>query len=37
MEFPEKGLVVTTGSEHGTDLLADPEAERALLDFLVGR
>ena len=33
---PDKALVVTTGSEHGTDLLRDPEAERALLDFLVG-
>ena len=31
-----KALVVTTGFEHGTDLLQDPEAERALLDFLVG-
>jgi pimeloyl-ACP methyl ester carboxylesterase len=32
----DKDLVVTTGFEHGTDLLQDPEAERALLDFLVG-
>lgn len=32
-----KALVVTTGFEHGTDLLQDPEAERALLDFLVGQ
>jgi pimeloyl-ACP methyl ester carboxylesterase len=31
---PDKALVVTTGSEHGTDLLQDPQAERALLDFL---
>jgi pimeloyl-ACP methyl ester carboxylesterase len=32
-----KTLVVTTGFEHGTDLLQDPKAERALLDFLVGQ
>lgn len=32
---PDKALVVTAGSEHGTDLLQDPKAERALLDFLV--
>jgi pimeloyl-ACP methyl ester carboxylesterase len=31
---PDKALVVTTGSEHGTDLLQNPQAERALLDFL---
>jgi pimeloyl-ACP methyl ester carboxylesterase len=31
-----KALIVTSGFEHGTDLLQDPEAERALLDFLVG-
>jgi pimeloyl-ACP methyl ester carboxylesterase len=30
----DKALVVTSGSEHGTDLLEDPEAESALLDFL---
>jgi pimeloyl-ACP methyl ester carboxylesterase len=30
----DKTLVVTSGSEHGTDLLEDPEAESALLDFL---
>jgi pimeloyl-ACP methyl ester carboxylesterase len=33
---PDKALVVTTGSEHGTDLLQDPKAEHALLEFLVG-
>ena len=32
----DKALVVTTGSAHGTDLLQDREAERALLDFLAG-
>jgi pimeloyl-ACP methyl ester carboxylesterase len=32
----DKALVLTSGSEHGTDLLQDPKAERALLDFLVG-
>ena len=36
MTSRNKALVMTTGSEHGTDLLQDPEAERALLDFLVG-
>ena len=36
MKSRDKALVVTTGSEHGTDLLRDPQAERALLDFLVG-
>jgi pimeloyl-ACP methyl ester carboxylesterase len=34
MKSRDKALVVTTGSEHGTDLLQDPKAERALLDFL---
>jgi pimeloyl-ACP methyl ester carboxylesterase len=33
---PEKALVMTAGSEHGVDLLQDPKAERALLEFLVG-
>ena len=33
---PDKDLVVTSGAEHGTDLLQDPEAERALLRFLLG-
>jgi pimeloyl-ACP methyl ester carboxylesterase len=37
MKSRHKALVVTTGSEHGTDLLRDPHAERALLDFLLGR
>ena len=32
----DKDLVVTSGAEHGTDLLQDPEAERALLRFLLG-
>jgi pimeloyl-ACP methyl ester carboxylesterase len=32
----DKALVITTGFEHGTDLLQDPKAEHALLDFLVG-
>jgi pimeloyl-ACP methyl ester carboxylesterase len=32
----DKALVITTGFDHGTDLLQDPRAERALLDFLVG-
>jgi pimeloyl-ACP methyl ester carboxylesterase len=36
MNSHNKALVVTTGFEHGTDLLQDPEAERALLDFLLG-
>jgi pimeloyl-ACP methyl ester carboxylesterase len=36
MKSPDKALVVTAGSEHGTDLLQDPRAERALLDFVVG-
>jgi hypothetical protein len=36
MSSRNKTLVVTTGFEHGTDLLQDPDAERALLDFLVG-
>ncbi len=36
MKSRNKALVVTAGSEHGTDLLQDPKAERALLDFLVG-
>jgi pimeloyl-ACP methyl ester carboxylesterase len=36
MSSRNKTLVATTGFEHGTDLLQDPEAERALLDFLVG-
>jgi pimeloyl-ACP methyl ester carboxylesterase len=31
----DKALVITTGFEHGTDLLGDPKARRALLDFLV--
>jgi pimeloyl-ACP methyl ester carboxylesterase len=30
----DKELVVTAGSEHGTELLQDPEARRALLAFL---
>jgi pimeloyl-ACP methyl ester carboxylesterase len=30
----DKSLIVTAGFEHGTDLLQDPQAERALLDFL---
>jgi dienelactone hydrolase len=30
----DKALVMTAGFEHGTDLLQDPEAERALLGFL---
>jgi pimeloyl-ACP methyl ester carboxylesterase len=34
MKSRDKALVVTTGSEHGTDLLRDPQAEHALLDFL---
>ena len=34
MSSDAKDLVVTTGSEHGTDLLRDPKAERALLGFL---
>jgi pimeloyl-ACP methyl ester carboxylesterase len=33
-ESDDKALVVTDGFEHGTDLLQDPKAERALLDFL---
>jgi pimeloyl-ACP methyl ester carboxylesterase len=33
----DKALVITLGFEHGTDLLQDRKAERALLDFLVGR
>ena len=33
---PEKKLVVTSGFEHGTSLLEDPKAKRALTDFLVG-
>ena len=33
---PQKALVMTAGSEHGTDLLQDPKAERALLEFLGG-
>jgi pimeloyl-ACP methyl ester carboxylesterase len=32
----DKALVVTNGAEHGTDLLQDSGAERALLDFLAG-
>jgi pimeloyl-ACP methyl ester carboxylesterase len=32
----DKALVVTNGVEHGTDLLRDPTAERALVDFIVG-
>jgi pimeloyl-ACP methyl ester carboxylesterase len=32
----DKGLVMIAGYEHGTDLLRDPEAERALLDFIRG-
>jgi pimeloyl-ACP methyl ester carboxylesterase len=32
----DKKLVVTDGFEHGTDLLQDPKAERALLEFLTG-
>lgn len=31
----DKALVMTAGFEHGTDLLQDPEAERALLRFLI--
>lgn len=31
-----KALVVTSGAEHGTDLLQDADAERALLEFLAG-
>jgi pimeloyl-ACP methyl ester carboxylesterase len=34
MKSAQKTLVVTEGSEHGTDLLEDPKAQRALLDFL---
>ena len=34
MKSDEKALVVTSGFEHGTDLLQDPRAGRALLDFL---
>jgi pimeloyl-ACP methyl ester carboxylesterase len=34
MKTGDKTLVVTDGSEHGTDLLQVPEAERALLEFL---
>jgi pimeloyl-ACP methyl ester carboxylesterase len=34
MSSENKALVVTTGLEHGTDLLQDPKAERALLGFL---
>jgi pimeloyl-ACP methyl ester carboxylesterase len=30
----DKALVMTAGFEHGTDLLEDPKAERALLSFL---
>jgi pimeloyl-ACP methyl ester carboxylesterase len=30
----DKALVLTAGFEHGTDLLRDPKAERALLSFL---
>ena len=33
---PEKALVTTAGADHGTDLLQDPKAERALLQFLAG-
>ncbi|MGH3036847.1 MAG: alpha/beta hydrolase family protein [Gaiellaceae bacterium] len=33
---PDKDLVVTSGAEHGTDLLGDPQAKRALVEFLVG-
>ena len=33
---PDKELVITDGFEHGTDLLEDPKAESALLDFLAG-
>lgn len=36
MKSRDKALVLTTGYEHGTDLLQDPKAERALLEFLVG-
>jgi pimeloyl-ACP methyl ester carboxylesterase len=32
----DKALVVTSGAEHGTDLLQDADAERALLEFLAG-
>ena len=32
----DKELVITNGFEHGTDLLEDPKAESALLDFLAG-
>jgi hypothetical protein len=31
-----KALVLTTGFDHGTDLLHNPKVERALLDFIVG-
>lgn len=31
----DKALVLTAGFEHGTDLLGDPEARRALLAFLI--
>jgi pimeloyl-ACP methyl ester carboxylesterase len=33
---PDKDLVITSGAEHGTDLLRDAKAERALVEFLVG-
>lgn len=36
MASSDKALVVTSGAEHGTDLLQVPEAERALLEFLLG-
>jgi pimeloyl-ACP methyl ester carboxylesterase len=32
----DKALVVTSGAAHGTDLLQDPDAERTLLEFLLG-
>lgn len=34
---PNKALIMMSGSEHGTDLLRDRKAERALLDFLLER
>ena len=37
MQSDDKELVVTSGFEHGTDLLQDPRAERALLGFLAGQ
>ncbi|MDQ3889132.1 MAG: dienelactone hydrolase family protein [Actinomycetota bacterium] len=33
---PKKKIVITSGFEHGTDLLQDPKADRALANFLGG-